>query len=491
MIPFAAWTPDQPDFENQGLIVTNARPIAKGYQSFSALSEQTDALDGRCLGGISMRATDASGYIFAGDSTKLYSLADTSWSNVSQAGNYALNEGDFWEFAQFHETILCVTKTENIQYYTPGSSSLFADRNADLQAATIAVVRDFVVVGNTYDSADGQQPWRVRWSAIGDETDWTVSAVTGSDFQTMPSGGWVQRIIGGEFGLVFCESKIYRMTYVGPPAIFQFDDLESAKGTIAPQSVIKIGGLVYYLAADGFYACDGVQSVSIGAEIVNRFFFADVRDVSIGKVVAGYDREKNCVYWAYENDDDVDGNNDSLLVYHIQTNKWAKVSVGVEVFGSYRTTSYTPDLDYLLLETGDLLLYEDSGSMWLDELAAKYWTGADDALAPFSVNHKLGFFDGDPLTAVLTTGEFQPVPGKRSRVTRLWPLVDGGTLTARIGSRGSQADSVAWTSSGARRTSGSVSLRANGRYHRAEITISGGFNDAVGIDAEFVPEGRQ
>ncbi len=67
----------------------------------------------------------------------------------------------------------------------------------------------------------------------------------------------MQGVTGGEFGLVLLERSIVRMSYVGTPLIFQFDNIARNRGCFEPNSVIQWQGITYFLGDDGFYACDG------------------------------------------------------------------------------------------------------------------------------------------------------------------------------------------------------------------------------------------
>ena len=73
----------------------------------------------------------------------------------------------------------------------------------------MAVVKDFVVFGNTWDTTTNI-PLQVKWSGINDETSWTPSGTTLSDEALLKNGVQIQRIIGGSSALVFCETTIYR-----------------------------------------------------------------------------------------------------------------------------------------------------------------------------------------------------------------------------------------------------------------------------------------
>jgi len=52
----------------------------------------------------------------------------------------------------------------------------------------------------------------VQWSALGDESSWTNSATTQADYQDIPDGGSIVGVTGGEFGLIFMDRAIHRMS---------------------------------------------------------------------------------------------------------------------------------------------------------------------------------------------------------------------------------------------------------------------------------------
>ncbi|WP_230682109.1 hypothetical protein, partial [Streptococcus pneumoniae] len=77
-------------------------------------------------------------------------------------------------------------------------------------------IREFGVLAKT-----STQNNRVRWSAIGSITDWVSSATTLSDYQDLPDGGSIMGFVGGEYGIVFQERGITRMSFEGQPTAFR------------------------------------------------------------------------------------------------------------------------------------------------------------------------------------------------------------------------------------------------------------------------------
>jgi hypothetical protein len=88
------------------------------------------------------------------------------------------------------------------------------------------------------------------------------------------------------------------------------------------------------------------------------------------------------------------------------------------------------------------------------------------------------------MTAVLTTRETEVTPGRRTHLSTFWPLIDGGTVSARVGYRDTLQDTISYTTSISPRTSGRIPCRVNSKFMRFEFTVSGDWNDAIGVRVE-------
>ncbi len=132
------------------------------------------------------------------------------------------------------------------------------------------------------------------------ECDASIHAPTQSDYQDIPDGGDITGITGGEFGIVFLEKAIVRMSYIGSPLFFQFDTISRNIGCIEGGSIAQYGGISYFLSDDGFYSCDGQNVVGIGAEKVDRYFFNNANIGDIDTSSAAVDPERNLVIWNHK-----------------------------------------------------------------------------------------------------------------------------------------------------------------------------------------------
>src|SRR5690606_34055770 len=224
---------------------------------------------------------------------------DTTWGDVSKSGGYTTGTTEAWKFAQYKDLIAATNYGDAIQAWTLDTSTEFVDLSGDAPQARYIEMIDpgFLMVGNTVDGDDGAVTNRVSWSAIGDPTSWptpgTASAESvQSDIQDLPTGGWVQGIVGavgGARGAVFMDRSIFRIEYEGPGAVFGFYEVERARGCPAPGSIVHLGAFVFYLGDDGFYLFDGTRSTPIGARKFDKTFYADLDQNYLHRISATHD----------------------------------------------------------------------------------------------------------------------------------------------------------------------------------------------------------
>lgn len=310
ILPVADFAPDESEIGAPGAIdILGALPAQYGWRqtgNIIALTSNT-SLSATSHGGASMMGANGINYTFGGDAANLYMISYTSVANASKVGGYSAS-AEFWEFVQWGDTCIATDYVDPIQTNSLNSTAgLFADLITSTEtpkARHLAVQGDFLVIGNVNDS-DGVKPSRVRWSGINDPTDFDVSATTQSDYQDLRGdGGAIQRIVSlGEFALIFQERAIWRMTYVGPPLVFQFDLVEANRGCGTMGNAVTVSGRrAYYLSHEGFFYTEGVESVSIGAGKIDRWIWEDASGVDhlyLPKMCGAIIPDRQCVIWVY------------------------------------------------------------------------------------------------------------------------------------------------------------------------------------------------
>lgn len=400
----------------------------------------------------------------------------TTSGNVTikvSATDYTTQSGDRVRFTQFGSQIIFTNNSQRLQAWDLTSSTSFKNLSDSAPIAKfITVVRDFVVVANTNEGS--QKPYRVRWSALNNETDWVENVNTQSDYQDIPDGGQIVGIRGGEFGIVFLDRAIHRMTYVGTPFIFQFDNISRNKGCIASGSIAQYQGISFFLSDDGFYMCDGQTVQPIGAEKVDRFFFNDASEFDFPSMSAAVDPVRKLVIWNYKG---VDGNR-HLIIYNFATKKWTYADAGTDYISESSTSSSTlEELDTLSASIDALAISLDS----LMFMGGKYFLGGTKGTTVMT-------YTGSNLTARLATGDLGE--GARTVVTLVKPQVDNGSASIAISSRQLLNQQVTYGTAVTASSENRVSLRSSGNYHRIQINPSGNnWKNATAVDVEIVPQG--
>lgn len=485
MIPIGEYRPDLPDFQNPGATVAlNVVPAATSYRPLAGLSAYSDALDDRCQGAFATRDSGGNVHNFAGDAGKLYTLVDQGWVDASRSsgGAYSTPADGAWSFGQFGDLVVAMNGVDAPQKWRLGSSARFEVLGGSPPVARcITVVRDFLVMGRVSGYAG-----RVQWSAIDDAEDWAPSATTQADGQDLPDGGWVQAIVGGEYGTVLQERSIKRMTYVGAPIIFQFDEIARNRGVVAEGSVASFEATTFFLDTDGFFALvDGRQVVPIGDQKVDKTFWRRVSQSHLHRISAAIDPINKLYVLAYPGQDSADGTPNRLLIYNWTAARWSEAEIQAErVYRALSGASAT--LDSLDGVTASL----DALGFSLD---SRVWTGGLILLSAFDTSHRLCLFTGQNLAATVETGEQQLFPGRRALVTSVRPLVDGATPSVQLGTRNRTVDPVSWSVAAPINAQGACPVRSAARYHRARVSLpaGGSWEHLQGIDIEAHREGMQ
>ena len=418
MIQFGEWLPDQPDYSNPGVTrAENVIPAAGGYRSLPDFVAYSGAADADINGIFAAKDNSGNVKLFAGDTSKLYQFdsSDSGLDNISKSGNYTLTAPEErWRFVQFGKDVIAVGGIGvPPQRYTLGTSSLFADLGGSPPDGDfIAVVRDFVWLGNVDDGSGNRLPFRVQWSGFNDITSWTA----GTD-----------------------------------------------------------------LSDDGFYAFDGQRSQNIGAEKVDKFFFDDFNIAHKDRMTSSVDPQNQIAVWSYVSNNSTDAKPDKLLIYNYAIGRWSIANVSAGLIAPMFTPAYT--LEQL-----------DTVNSSIDALPASLdsalYKGGQFIFGGAQGN-KIFTFTGDPLAATIETSEAGLATGRFNMVTRVYPYHEDGTVTVQIGTRGLHSDEVTFTTAQAPSTDGFAPFRAQGRYHRARMNLSGQWSFAQGMDVEARQIGRR
>jgi hypothetical protein len=470
-VTFTEWLPDQPGVVGALTNAQNVFPKAVGYGAFPEEEDYSLAAS-ETLNSVTA-GIDASGNtkVIAGGSTKLF-LLDSSDLSLNNVSGTTYNSTTRWKFVQFGDYLIAASGQDRLQYAELSSTISFQDLDASAPTASlVTVVRDFVVAGNTNTAGN-----QVVWSGLNNPNTWANTAITQSDNQIIPDGGEVRGITGGEFGLILLEKSIVRMSYVGSPIIFQFDNIARNLGCYESNSVAQWQGVTYWLADDGFYACNGESIEAIGAEKVNRFFFDTLQESVIQTMSAAVDPFRALIIWGYPTID----NNYRLLTYHIPTKRWAYVDTDVNGISEMATPGIT--LEGLDAFSASLDALQTS-------LDSRQWQGGKLLVAGVEAD-KIITFTGPSKAGLITSADLE-TGTNMSMVTLVKPIVDNGSASVAVDSRFNLAEAVAFGAAIASDSENRVGFRSLGRYHRVQVNPSGNWTTAIGFEVDIQQAGMR
>ena len=476
-LTFGEWMPDQTSISGALVDAKNVVSQAIGYgplptaATFSA--EAAEDLTTLVAGKTPTNDTK----LFAAGSTKIYSVSGVGvLTDVSKSGGYTPNaSGDRFRFTQFGNAIIGTNNSDPMQVFTLGTSTAFADLAATAPICRyLTVVRDFVVTAFTTESST-IYPSRVRWSGINDETEWDADQVTQADYQDIPDGGQIMGIRGGEFGIILMEKGISRMSYIGTPFIFQFDNISRGKGCIAAGSIAQVQGITFFLSDDGFYSCDGQTVTAIGSEKIDRWFFNNADESQFNIMSSAVDPVRKLIIWNFR----TTFGNRQLLIYNFKNGKWTYGDAGADYISDASTSATTlENLDSISSSIDALTVSLDS----ILYMGGKYFLGGTNGKYVVTYN-------GANATANIVTGDLNA--GGRSVVTLARPLIDGGSASVAVASRKLLSEQAIFGTAVAADSDNRVSLRSNGNFHQFQVTPTGTWKTAVALDVDIQGQGTR
>ncbi len=172
----------------------------------------------------------------------------------------------------------------------------------------IPVVQNFITVSDTsrfifamgtndYGSAV-LDPMLIRWSNQDDPFNWTPDATNQAGSIRLSDGSEIITAIQTRQEIVvFTDSALYSLQYLGPPNVWQTQVLGANISIQGQNCVALASGIVYWMGVDKFYVYDGrLQTLNCD---VRRYVFSDFNQAQAAQVYAGTNEGFNEVWWFY------------------------------------------------------------------------------------------------------------------------------------------------------------------------------------------------
>ena len=192
-----------------------------------------------------------------------------------------------------------------------------------LQVITSEVDRHLIVLGA--DPIEGSarsgvlDPMLVAFSDQENELDFEPQITNTAGSVRLSSGS---SIVGGvksrQEVVIFTDTSVYSMQFVGAPLTFALNLINEASGLIAPKAAVTSSGGVFFMGYGNFYLYNGtVQELPCS---VHNYVFGDLNTGQAYKIQAFTNSEHNEVGWFYpsSSSDEID----RYVIYNTQQQVW-------------------------------------------------------------------------------------------------------------------------------------------------------------------------
>ena len=214
-------------------------------------------------------------------------------------------------------------------------------------------------------------PMLIQWSDVEDYTTWGATATNSAGSFRLAAGNRIVGVLSvSQEILVFTESNVYAMRFVGLPYVYTFLQIEADHtGLIAQNAAVGAGnGNVFWMGFNSFWTYAGAAILL--PCLVWDAIFDNLNWAQKDKIVAGSNAGFSEVLWCYPSAGSQE--NDSVVVYDYKNQTWS--------------------------------IWELGRTAWLDVGVLQYPTAADP-VSGLLFSHEVGQdANGQPLPASVTTG---------------------------------------------------------------------------------------
>jgi hypothetical protein len=218
-----------------------------------------------------------------------------------------------WNQINFGEYLLFAPRKGSLYLYTPGGGAVPTYTAGTLVTGTevpsqinyftvsdaTRIVICFGCTSYSFDSpASTYDPMLIRWSEQESYTDWLPSATNQAGSYRLSHGSEIiSALQTRQEILVWTDSSIYSMQYLGPPFVWGFTLLADNISIMSQNAVATAAGITYWMGTDKFYSYTGrVETLPCA---VRQYVFDDLNRDQSGQVFAGTNEGYNEVWWYY------------------------------------------------------------------------------------------------------------------------------------------------------------------------------------------------
>jgi len=301
-----------------------------------------------------------------------------TWGAGTFGSVSALGESNnlrLWSHDNFGEDLIINVRAGGIYYWDVSAKTLGTDRAvalSDLSGANLAPTKALVTLVSDIDrhvvcfgadpisgsSRTGSvDPMFIAWSDQENATEWEPKSTnTAGSFRLSAGSSIIGAVRARQETLVWTDTSMYSMTFVGQPFTFATNLVNEGVGLIGPNAVINTPKGVFWMDKKGFYNYTG-QINDIPCSVQN-YIFSDIAEGQSFQIFGFLNKEFDEVGWFYcsEGETVIDRyavfNYDEQVWSIGQLTRTAWIDEGI--FANPMATYSTADVGYLYnQETGN------------------------------------------------------------------------------------------------------------------------------------------
>jgi len=272
------------------------------------------------------------------------------WGDAASGGLTTTTQIRLWSHDNFGEDLLINARDSNIFYWDRTNnlstraielSTLTGTKTSVPQKAKQVLVSDqdrhVIVFGadglggsSSATQGDGvQDPLLIRFSSQENPIDFFPTATnTAGDLRLGAGSTFVQAVETKREILVWTDTALFSMRFIGPPFTFGLSQLASNITIMGPNAAVATEDVVYWMGIDNFYVYAGrTQQLPC---TVRQKVFGDFNKDESDKVTSGINSEFSEIFWFYPSANSTE--NDKYVIYNYGEKVW--------YFGSLARTAW-------------------------------------------------------------------------------------------------------------------------------------------------------
>ena len=232
----------------------------------------------------------------------------TGWGSPAPGGVGLGNQLRLWSQSNYGQDLIFNPRGGAIYYWAVDANPNIFNRATQITSTDAPTVCNFVMVSdasrfvlcfgvNDY-GVTPQNPLLVRWSNQEDYTDWTPAVTNqAGSYQLSHGSAIITAMQARQEILVWTDSALYSMQYLGPPYVWGFQILGDNISIAGPNAVATANNVTYWMGTDKFYMYSGrVETLPC---TLRSYVYNDINMSQAFQFFAGTNEGFNEIWWYY------------------------------------------------------------------------------------------------------------------------------------------------------------------------------------------------